>query len=420
LKDETYGEFKAPRTINSRSDQCKVLFGPFFHAIETKLFKLKWFIKYVPVKQRAQFISNYVNQPGAKIISTDFSQFEAHFKREIMETIEFQLYDYMVQNVPGGIEFMQLVRKYIGGTNDIAFKNINVYCDATRMSGEMNTSLGNSFTNLMIMLFSAQELGWISTKGTVEGDDGLFTYFGDLPPENWFNNLGWNIKLVPSDKISTASFCGLLFDEIDQQIITDPIKVVNNMGWLSRDYCHASDRLIKRILKCKSLSFLYQYSGCPIVHSLAKYFLRATNSSRTKMPNDWANNSYDRNYYIKILAELKDNWDLYINETPTYRTRLLFEQMYKITVPQQVAIEKYFDSLNELTPLNSPLLEPLTTVHTVTYHLYYVKKFSKAQIYDPYLNVYNRYENFKTFVINKQFSGEPNLPEYNFIKDAVM
>lgn len=52
MKDETYPEYKHARAINSRSDEFKTLVGPIFKLIEKELFKLDWFIKKVPVKDR--------------------------------------------------------------------------------------------------------------------------------------------------------------------------------------------------------------------------------------------------------------------------------------------------------------------------------------------------------------------------------
>jgi len=47
IKDEHYPDWKHARGINARSDEAKLFFGPIFKAIETQVFKLKYFIKKV-------------------------------------------------------------------------------------------------------------------------------------------------------------------------------------------------------------------------------------------------------------------------------------------------------------------------------------------------------------------------------------
>lgn len=51
IKEETYPEYKDSRCINARSDECKLLLGPYFKAIEEVTYKNPHFIKHVPVHE---------------------------------------------------------------------------------------------------------------------------------------------------------------------------------------------------------------------------------------------------------------------------------------------------------------------------------------------------------------------------------
>jgi hypothetical protein len=56
MKDEHYPEYKFPRPINSRSDVFKVLVGPYVQCMNELLLKMPYFIKKIPVSERAQFV----------------------------------------------------------------------------------------------------------------------------------------------------------------------------------------------------------------------------------------------------------------------------------------------------------------------------------------------------------------------------
>ena len=139
----------------------------------------------------------------------------------------------------------------------------------------MNTSLGNGFSNLMFMAFVCEKLG-LNCNGVVEGDDGLFAFNGNTPSASDFTKYGFNIKLDVHSEISTASFCGNVFDPEDRQIMTCPYDVLSTFGWTTNKYAKSSDKTLKALLRSKSLSLAYQYPGCPILSSLAQYGLRVT------------------------------------------------------------------------------------------------------------------------------------------------
>jgi len=321
--------------------------------IEKELFKLDWFIKYVPVIQRAKHIVENLTQAGANIASTDYKSFETHFTTEAMESCEFVLYEYMTQNLPDK-EWMNLVRNIIGGTNHCEFKNIYVDVDGTRMSGEMNTSLGNGFANLMIMLYVLKKIKAKSIKGRVEGDDGLFTWFGRVPTEEDFRKLGFTIKMELHDELTYASFCGLLADPDELITITNPTVALMNFGYTSNLYAQANPNKLAGLLRSKALSMAYQYPGCPILSSLAKYALRVTEGKKVIVGGKI--DYYKRDMIIEALNYIRENG---IPDRPVgIKTRFLMEKIFRIPVEVQVATEQYLDSLNVLQPLVLPgLLE---------------------------------------------------------------
>jgi hypothetical protein len=349
MKDEFYPEFKHVRGINSRHDRFKTAVGPIFKLIEDQLYQHPAFIKHVPVADRPRVIRDALYTIGAKYVATDYTAFESLFTRLVMETVEFRLYKYMTQWLPEHNEFKKILDEVIGGRNVIDYKNFRVEIDATRMSGEMCTSLGNGFSNLMFMLFVCSELG-SEALGFVEGDDGIFRVTGPLPSSADFEKLGLVIKLEVHEDLSAASFCGIIFDPEECINITDPRKVLASFGFTTRQYARASGRLKRTLLRCKALSYAHQYPGCPIIGSLAKYGLRMTRGYDVAhfARERWSTGIWEREKLLNLLGTD-------IPEVPVgFRTRLLVEKLYGITVDVQIAIEIYLDNLNELRPLDIP------------------------------------------------------------------
>jgi len=346
-KDEHYTEYKHARGIMARSDAFKCAVGPIFRLIEKELFKLDYFIKKIPCADRPRVIYEKLCRMGAKIGCSDYTAFEANFVRELMGACEFELYDYMVRGLPDGGSFMALIEEVLKGTNEVAYKMFTVYIEATRMSGEMNTSLGNSFSNLMFMLFICSKLK-IDVDGYVEGDDGIFRYFGGVPTEEDFKKLGLMLKIKIVDSLSEASFCGLLFDEEELCNISDPMKVLASFGWTQAKYARSRHSKLMVLLRCKALSLAYQYPGCPILSSLARYGLRVTRGVDVRHYVEQSRNltSYERDWLLEVIS------CPIAFQTPGPRTRRLMERLFSIPVETQVRLEQAFDAKQDLDPID--------------------------------------------------------------------
>lgn len=270
LKLEPYDIVKYARTINSRTDRFKVWAGPFAKAIEEKVFALPYFIKHVPVSERPALIAS-LKKSGLVYAEWDFSSFEKHFRRKIMEAIEFELYKFMLpQMSDDDIKFLTGV---LGGRNDLHFRLGRATILARRLSGEMFTSLGNGFTNLMLVLFLAQRKG-IHANGVVEGDDGLFALDGRLSVEDWAS-LGFTVKEIHYyDDPGKAHFCGMIFSD-SFEIIRDPVRFFQKFGW-THSNIHAGDPVMRGLLRAKALSVLYETPQCPLIGAAAWRALEVT------------------------------------------------------------------------------------------------------------------------------------------------
>lgn len=382
MKDEHYIDWKAARLIYAREDVAKLVFGPFFKLAEDVIYKLPWFIKHIPVAERAQYILDNVMTPGGVYMATDYSAYERHFTKELMESCEFVLYNRLFSKIQGGSFILTIMNEVLTGRNNIQNKYFSAKIDARRMSGEMNTSLGNGFSNLMIMFFMCHELGIEEPKGVVEGDDGLFCFIGTHPRTSDFTRAGFDIKLQVYDNVYEAGFCGQLFDVETFCVLTDPYKVITMFGWTTERYKHAGNKTLLKLLRCKALSVAHQYPGCPIIGKLAQFGLRVTRSFDAK---SFVNrrkdlDTFQREKLITAFAAAKDPRDLY--REPQLSTRLLFEELFGIPVSTQLKCEEYLDSLRNIEELDMPLISDYVPTSWREYWTSYVVETSEnAQQY---------------------------------------
>lgn len=407
IKDEFYEAFKHPRMINSRSDLFKCMVGPIFAKISNKTFNLKFpgktygpLIKYVPVAERPVVLHDLLYRPSGNYQVTDYSSFEAHFTAEMMSIAEFQLYRHCTTDLPEGEDFMNLCNEAFTKSNNLHNKFFHMIIEATRMSGEMNTSLGNGFFNMMMCLFLANQKSeksgradtnhtmeeWIDTyydhvKGVFEGDDGLCTFEEGLEPTTEdFTEMGLIIKLENFDNLGEASFCGNLFDEEDLVQITDPLYVMCTLGWTNRRYVRSSQETKHALLRCKSNSFLHAYPGCPIIQAMAMWALRVTPGNTAKeMRMIDQMDQWNKEQTLQAYAGQK----LKPSKVPI-RTRLLVNKLYGVSISQQIEIENWFEHSNKLEPIDIPCLKGmLDPVWVDNYNKHVIEYYDSEAIVTP-------------------------------------
>lgn len=386
-KREQYPQFKHARCINARNDKYKVLVGPIYRAIEKAVFKKPDFIKKIPVDERPQYIMDRLYALGALYGITDFSRFEASFIREVQLACEFELYRYMTSELPEADWFNDLITDCQLGINQIDYRTFILYIMATRMSGEMCTSLGNGFTNNMLLKFIAKKSG-VFIVACNEGDDGIFRTTGKLN-EALFAQLGFEIKIAYTTELSEASFCGMIFDVDDRVVITDPVKVLANIGWGDARYALARSSKKKALLRLKALSFLYQYPGCPIIQEMSLAILRLTKDLDVRHVAILEKNSYRRGIYLGLLKKFGSGAKhVYKQARPVMtNTRLLMEKRFKVPVEVQLDAEQHFKSMKELQPFDFWWLKDLCHPDCVTYFLEYVRKTRNRELVWPAFNV---------------------------------
>jgi hypothetical protein len=378
IKSESYSDIKHSRCINARNDIFKGLVGPIFHLIEHALFQLEYFIKYVPVDERAKHIHENLYAEGGEYMATDFSHFESHFNPTTLRNIEFILYRHMVKNLANKHFFLLLIYDVLLGKNTCTFKNVKCSVLGTRMSGEMNTSLGNGFSNLMLILYNFHRMGLPAPPCRVEGDDGIIRVGPKRPTSHMFAECGFEIKLEIFKNLNEAAFCGLTYDPINYAIMGEPMKKLLNFGWLSELYVKSTEKKLRQLLLSKSISSLINFPNCPILTEMALMGIRC---SKQKYAVNHGATSYER----KTIAAQHKIYKNYVPKIILTSTRLLFEKIYGWSVTEQLQVEKYFLAITNLKPIEHPSIDDRLKSHEREYWQNYVLQYSMNNFKNPVL-----------------------------------
>jgi hypothetical protein len=347
LKDEDFPTFKAARTIASRNDFAKVVLGPWIKKFDHDLFARPQFIKTVPIRDRPQYILDLLGEAGPYVI-TDYTGFESLFTPEMIAGVELKYMTKLFSNMPAAKQIMSLLHRTLATRNHLIFRDVDVTVKGRRMSGEMNTSSGNGFTNAMIIEFAAHKAG-SSVSYVCEGDDGAAKFYPNQPSVEVFKRLGIRVKLEEVDDICRASFCGNVFDPMDRNNVCNPIDFLVGFAWSNKRYVGCSDRTKKALLRAKALSAAYQYPGCPIIQGFAERVLKLTAGYDLRKVSAnmclWEREQLleaQRHKYSELHAEIGMG------------TRILVEELYGITVNDQIVIERFFETCDLLKPYVLP------------------------------------------------------------------
>jgi hypothetical protein len=210
------------------------------------------------------------------------------------------------------------------------------------MSGDMNTSLGNGFVNLMVNKFVAHRIG-CKIHGVVEGDDGLFGVSGPLPTSKDFESVGFKAEVVGISDIAQASFCSTRLNILKDGSLwshTDPRRVLLKAGWSFVCPANASPSFRASLMSAKAMSIAETNSRTPLLMAYAaKYFGLARYHK-----DDVHYTCGDKYWSVKQFKSVNQ---------PTDEIRQVFAAQYGISVEQQLELENYIATHNDL---DHPLL----------------------------------------------------------------
>lgn len=333
IKSEFYPSIKHSRWINSTSDLVKVIWGPICKSYEQVVFDLPCFVKHVPVPKRARLVVQLAGR-AVHCYATDFTAFESSFQTSVLESVEFVLFKHLTQvavNDPTSSSLgvppstiMKILLGAFSGNHRLSMRNgMKATLKARRMSGDMHTSLGNGFTNMIVASYLCHAQGK-ECYGLFEGDDGLFCTDSVLTSDH-YKRLGFNIKIEEHDDPCHASFCGLICSE-SQEIIKDPYKFMMGFAWTS-SFITAGKRTMTELLRAKSMSAISEIPQCPILGVMSRVAFAMTRGHRARFVRDGYHTAIEESGFVVP------------DFCPQLSTRVLFQTLYGISVSHQLLVE---------------------------------------------------------------------------------
>jgi hypothetical protein len=289
IKDESYGEPKNPRLINSPSDESKTILGPLQKAMDEKMFHdpimSRWFIKGTDPRTWIDRMEETFH--SEKVINTDFSSFECHHRGVFAKVIWFwQMH--MSRNIFVSRCHKRMISRLIRGTNHSKLSKCTSDIDETLMSGVPWTSSANGILNLIINSYLAMNHKYptqnvdflvreaLTFRGLFEGDDGLFEDVGQT--EKAARDLGVKLDLIRCRDYSFASFCSMVAPRGETSLCYDFRKAFTNFTMLPAKYKDASETKCMALIRAKAMSYKYMYGNSPIVGAMAYKLLEMTKS----------------------------------------------------------------------------------------------------------------------------------------------
>lgn len=227
IKEEFYPEYKNPRAILARGDLAKAILGPMFDQLNRVFFTLPETVKKIPANLRPAYIESRCKGPYYYV--TDHTAFECSATADIQRNMEMVVYrDIMGEDAMPYLDI--LLQTQVIKTGNGAAKS-----PASRFSGEMNTSLGNSITNYIFikMLLANQGLSE-DANFFIEGDDGLICCTKPLDVSRaalYATTQGFNLKIQQANSPGEAGFLST-FWEADQTVFKYPLgKYMAGHAW---------------------------------------------------------------------------------------------------------------------------------------------------------------------------------------------
>lgn len=354
IKAEGYAEYKAPRVIISRSDTFKVVVGCFIKKIEDAVYNHpvlgRHFAKHFSVEDVVARMSE-IRDNYKYVGETDYSSFEGSFSPKYLRSVEWRLLSHMLRNNPKVRNYVKACYFMYAGrrvdtdtkfTNEAAINYVSskfgsVQFSGSRLSGELWTSLGNGFSNLVNLYACALHNGQ-DIDAIVEGDDAFIGMHSAFLNGEFFKRMGFTLKIVQGSDITDLDFCG---HKVNTESGTrlSRLNLMVNAGWAITRNGPLSETSRKRLFLGKCLSGIVLASGNPVFQVYFARNIQLLLHEGIKVPK-----LDDENRWWNTHSEMAEaeRWHTYLKE-PTRSDRLLFEELYGVTVADQIAWEGAYD-----------------------------------------------------------------------------
>lgn len=333
-KSEFYEAPKDARLINSRSDDFKIRLGPYIKMIEDQVYKDPHFVKGYPVDKLPNKLIKL--KSWDYILETDYSSFESSFSYEYVQVVEMVMFKFFLQNNPETLRILLSAYESRPGHERVQRmfnKNYSISVTGCRLSGELWTSLGNGFSNLMNMLFLCK-INDIKCDGFVEGDDGLFGMDKPLLTKEHFAQLGFVIKMEYVNQVQDTTFCGNTFSDESMKLLVNPERIGRLFWTCDQQYIRQKGKRFIDLFRSKAASLYVTGRFTPVAGLLSYKMLQ-----RFGKGDMFSTTGYWHHELIKYFKTIECTKPV-IN----YHDRVLYSQKFQLPISDQLLCEKYIES----------------------------------------------------------------------------
>ena len=356
-KDEYLKPGGAPRAIQPRSPRFNVQLGSYLKPIEHKVFEAidtvfdgsgehRTVAKGMNMIKRGQVISKMWNSFADPVaIGLDASRFDQHIHELLLE-FEHKHYEYFVEETGDGLpplKYLLALTRNNKGSYKQRDGRIKYSVRGNRMSGDMNTSLGNILIMCALMHSFLREKGLLTkAKLLNDGDDCVLimdrrnvSIFRE-GLEQWFEEMG-----------ITMCYDGI-YTSLEEVEFCQAHPVRNDEGgWMLVP--RPTKRLYSDLVSTKPINskkvyrkWLGAVAGCGAASSrgvpIFGSFYRWLGTGATPyIPQDG-------DVYRDFRMSLIDGMNMQCRE-PSLDERISFYFAFNITPKEQVMLEKYYDNL---------------------------------------------------------------------------
>jgi len=375
-KDEYRKPGGAPRAIQPRSPRFNVKLGRYLKHIEHEIFcaidkvfdptdEHRTVAKGMNMVERGNVIANMWNSFDNPVaVGLDASRFDQHINRLLLE-FEHGVYHSFVngegEDLPKLATLLrqQLCNKgsYHGKDGKISYK-----VSGCRMSGDMNTSLGNVII-MCALMYSYFDHKGMSDKVKLlnDGDDCVIimdernlTQFRD-GLQDWFLEMGLSMEYDGIyTELERVEFCQsrpVWSDDHGYRLVPRPTKRLYSDLISTKDLSTRKvyEKQVGAIAGCG----LALSGGLPLYQSFYQWLGRGA--------TPWIPSQGD--YYYKFRQELVDKMQTKQRE-PSLAERISFYLAFDVTPEEQVFLEEYYDQLPD--PVYSqPVDEPFRVIDSI-------------------------------------------------------
>ena len=360
--DRTSKKDPVPRVISPRSPMFNLRLARYLRKIEEriyialgKLFGHKTVMKGITTTQTAKLINekwNMFNDPVA--VGLDASRFDQHVSRAALE-FEHSIYlscfpQKKHKRKLASILQLQLENRCSGHTPDGSVKYVT---DGTRMSGDMNTSLGNCVLMCMMLKAYSMHCG-VAFQLANNGDDCVvFMEKQDLVKfstglDRWFLDLGFNMVVEePSYSMEEIEFCQTrpVFDGDEWVMCRNPWTAIAKDCVLAKNPQGVSDAYLKTWMGAIGTGGMSLTGGMPVFQSFYKLMQRSGLGARRKRKGRSGSRG-------RINVDVSESLPWYMRSmgggqrvegvvTPACRASFYFA--FGVTPDEQVALEAFYD-----------------------------------------------------------------------------